>query len=218
MRRRPVPLSSSPALLGLLLSVSLLGCLTKVEPKAGAEGAECRIDKNCREGLACVRGTCQGPDASRLDATMPPDTGTADAFVSEEDVPAAQPDGSEADSDGPVPDAPGSSDTRPADTNHPDTPLCNGGCCSNADCPLDRPVCNNANQCTGCKTDDDCKGRSLTVCQISTGACVQCTDKATAVARTRPATPPRISAWAVPVAATARVSARVAAPAGPASR
>jgi hypothetical protein len=54
-------------------------------------------------------------------------------------------------------------------------PPCNGGCCSNADCPLATPVCNAANKCVACSADQDCNGRSATACNPTTGACVQCT-------------------------------------------
>ena len=54
-------------------------------------------------------------------------------------------------------------------------PACNGGCCSDTDCPLTSPVCGAANQCTKCTADSACTGRSATACNTTTGACVQCT-------------------------------------------
>jgi hypothetical protein len=52
---------------------------------------------------------------------------------------------------------------------------CNGGCCTSADCPATAPVCSASNQCAKCTVDADCAGRSLTACNATTGACVQCT-------------------------------------------
>jgi hypothetical protein len=67
-------------------------------------------------------------------------------------------------------------DTRDVSADRPvDQVPCNGGCCTNADCPLTAPLCNAANQCTKCTSDNDCAGRSLTACNLTSGACVQCT-------------------------------------------
>ena len=51
----------SHGLFALLISVSLFGCLTKVDSQAGARGAQCESDKNCRNGFECVGTpkTCQ---------------------------------------------------------------------------------------------------------------------------------------------------------------
>jgi hypothetical protein len=72
--------------------------------------------------------------------------------------------------------APIGPDAGPDATVNKDTaPPCNGGCCTNADCPLATPVCNATNQCVGCGADQDCAGRSSTACNATSGACVQCT-------------------------------------------
>jgi hypothetical protein len=227
MRTLSIRSFSSHGLLAVLLAVSTLGCLTKVNSEAGNQGAKCTSDKNCREGLVCDLGTglCQksaAGDAGRSDGsaikadgssdssdsrgagsdgktdllTVRLDTNTATDSKAPDDsaivedapgatpdapgaIPATQPDAPAAAPDAPAlqPDALGSPDTRPADTNKPDTLPCNGGCCSNADCPLNTPVCNGANQCIGCTADPDCTGRPMTACKTSTGACVQCTQK-----------------------------------------
>jgi hypothetical protein len=195
----------SYGLLVLLFSGSLLGCLTKVDSSAGTTGKACEVDKNCRDGFRCVNGTCQKTNAGdagsksdgpqtpsdvlsaasdskadlgstvKLDTNAMPDAtpeaNAPDASAADEDAPALVPDAPE-----PEPDASISPDTRPADASQPDTLPCNGGCCSSADCPLTKPVCS-ANKCIGCTADTDCTGRSLTACKVSTGACVQCTQK-----------------------------------------
>lgn len=193
--------SSSKSLFVLLLALPLLGCLTEVDSKAGREGATCKSDQNCREDYVCVleTGTCQRPgygdagsltDAggaetdgwqgspdgryagsdggsdlgSQIDGAQ--DTATPDSSGAEADAPAAQPD---------VPAAQPDALTGWADTLPADTPPCNSGCCDNDQCGPDKPVCNGADQCVGCKTDEDCAGRAMTACNVTTGACVQCT-------------------------------------------
>jgi hypothetical protein len=202
----------SHGLFALLISVSLFGCLTKVDSQAGARGASCESDKNCRSDFECVgtpktcqprgdggrvadavSGTSDGsqvspdgrdavsdgkPDLGSKPDAMTPDSSLpeGDAPANQPDVPAVQVDASEGQIDAPAlpsdalaPDAPA------VDAAKPDTLPCNGGCCSSAECPLDKPVCNAANQCTACKADTDCAGRSLTACNATSGACVQCT-------------------------------------------
>ena len=106
------------------------------------------------------------------DATVLPDTqGPTDSRVAPDTV-AAKDSGIATDTVGMV-DAPVDA---PVDTNPPDTgPPCRGGCCTNADCPLAKPLCNAENACVACTADKDCAGRPATACNLTTGACVQCT-------------------------------------------
>ncbi|HEX7597861.1 MAG TPA: hypothetical protein VF518_06575, partial [Polyangia bacterium] len=114
-----------------------------------------------------------------LDAKLEPDTialGSGADAQETSDTPVPTADAQEtSDTPVPTPDVPVEKPDASQDTPKDTAPPCNGGCCTNNDCPLTAPVCNSANTCVGCAGDRDCTGRSATACRTTTGACVPCT-------------------------------------------